>query len=200
MRQLVLATGNRHKVGELEALLTDLHLKLLTLEDFPGIPSVIEDRPTLEENALKKARATFNATKLPSLADDSGLEVHYLNGEPGVFSARYAGPRASYADNCKKLLKELRGVPPRRRAARFRCVLAFVTSGKQGVVEGVLPGSIIEEPRGALGFGYDPIFLPKGHSKTLAEMSPHLKNTLSHRAKAVESMRTVILEYFKNIG
>ncbi len=197
MKQLVLATANRHKVRELELLLADLRIRLLTLDDFPGITPAEEDQPTLEGNALKKARTVHAATKLPSLADDSGLEVHYLNDAPGVFSSRYAGPNASYAENCKKLLNALRGVPPRRRAARFRCVLAFVAPGIERMVEGILPGAITEEQHGMGGFGYDPIFLPQGYPQTLAEMSESRKNSISHRGRAVELMKIELSAYMK---
>lgn len=197
MKQLVLATANRHKVRELESLLAGLYVRLLTLDDFPGITPAEEDQPTLEGNALKKARTVHAATKLPSLADDSGLEVHYLNDAPGVFSSRYAGPNASYPENCKKLLTALRGVPPRRRAARFRCVLAFVAPGTERIVEGILPGAITEEQHGMGGFGYDPIFLPKGYSQTLAEMSDSHKNSISHRGRAAELMKIELSAYLK---
>lgn len=197
MRQLVLATHNQHKVRELVALLRGLEIRLHTLDDFPHVQKVTEDGMTLEANALKKAREVFRQTTLPALADDSGLEVHYLNDEPGVYSSRYAGPGASYADNCRKLLDRMRGVPPRRRAAQFRCVTAFVAPGVEKVTEGTVTGMITEEPRGVGGFGYDPIFIPSGHHGTLAELTLELKNTLSHRAKAIEKMKVEIAQYFR---
>jgi len=200
MTRIVLATGNQHKVGEFRSLLADLPVTLHTLEEFPAVRGVEEDQDTLEGNALKKAREVHQETRLPALADDSGLEVYYLNDEPGVYSSRYAGPGASYPDNCKKLLDRMRGVPPRRRAARFRCVLAFVAPGIQKTIEGILPGVITETPRGRNGFGYDPIFLPHEHSQTLAELSSELKNTLSHRARAVELMKSTLLEYARLHG
>jgi len=196
MKQLVLATRNQHKVRELAALLRGLEIRLHTLDDFPHVKEVVEDGTTLEANALKKAREVFRQTTLPALADDSGLEVYYLNDEPGVYSSRYAGPGASYADNCRKLLERMRGVPPRRRAAQFRCVIAFVAPGVEKVVEGRVMGVITEDPRGSGGFGYDPIFIPSGQHRTLAELSPDFKNTLSHRAKAVEKMRLEMTHYF----
>ena len=195
MKRLVLATRNQDKIEELRSLLGDLPFELLSLDQFANTSEVVEDRDSLEGNALKKAREVSHATGLPSLADDSGLEVHYLNDAPGVFSSRYAGPTATYADNCKKLLERLRGVPPRRRAAQFRCVLALVVPGRvEKTVEGVCPGTIIESPRGENGFGYDPIFLPNGHKQTLAQLESSLKNTLSHRAKAAEKMKRLLLE------
>lgn len=197
-QQIVLATNNRHKGGEFHALLSDLGVELLTLDRFPHIAEPIEDADTLEGNAEKKAVAVFSGTKLPALADDSGLEVFYLNKEPGVYSSRYSGPGATYASNCKKLLQNLRGVPPRRRAARFRCVLHFVAPDNVAFIgEGILKGTIIENPRGANGFGYDPIFLPEGSEKTLAEMSPSEKNMLSHRARAVSNIKPALQSYFR---
>lgn len=193
MKQLLLATRNKDKVSELHSLLVDADSELLTLDEFPQIGETVEDGETLEENAVKKARETFQVANIPTIADDSGLEVYYLNNEPGVYSSRYAGPRATHSDNCKKLLKKLRGVPPRRRAARFRCVIAFMpTDGVVRTVEGICQGVITEIPRGENGFGYDPIFVPTGYSKTLAEMDTALKNTLSHRAKAIQNIRPIL--------
>lgn len=196
MKQLVLATRNLHKIRELTALLGGLDIRVHTLDDFPHVSDTVEDGATLEANALKKAREVFRQTTLPALADDSGLEVHYLNDEPGVYSSRYAGIGASYADNCRKLLERMRGVPPRRRAARFRCVIAFVAPGVEKTVEGELRGVITEDPRGSQGFGYDPLFLPSGSFATLAQIPPELKNTLSHRAKAIEKMKLEMADYF----
>jgi XTP/dITP diphosphohydrolase len=198
MKQLVLATNNKHKAEEFRELLGDLKIEILTLDRFPGIGEVVEDADTIEGNALKKAEEVFQATNLPTLADDSGLEVHYLDKEPGVYSSRYAGPDATYEDNCKKLLMKLRGVPPRRRAARFRCVLSFVApDNTPQMAEGMCRGIIIESPRGTGGFGYDPVFLPNGHPKTLAEMTSKEKNSLSHRAKAVHLIKPYLISYFR---
>jgi XTP/dITP diphosphohydrolase len=193
MKQLLLATRNRHKFRELKSLLTGIPVTLISLDQFPHVGETVEDQNTLEGNALKKAREAFRLTRLPSLADDTGLEVHYLNEEPGVFSSRYAGAKASYADNCKKLLEKMRGVPPRRRAARFRCVVAIVGSDFEETAEGICRGTIIEHPRGTKGFGYDPLFVPAGHTKTFAEMSDDLKNTLSHRFQAIQNIRPILL-------
>lgn len=196
-RQLVLATHNKDKAREFTDLLRDIRIEVLTLDMYPGIGPVIEDADTLEGNALKKAGEVLRGTGLPSLADDTGLEVHYLNDAPGVFSSRYAGEGATYADNCRKLLRAMQGVPPRRRAARFRCVLAFTAPGGDvKIAEGVACGTITEEPRGANGFGYDPVFLPDGYRQTFAEMPLSLKNSLSHRAKALEFMKGILHEFF----
>ena len=195
MKQLLLATRNKHKAKEFQELLNDLHIEVLTLESFPHIGEVVEDASTLEGNALKKAHEVFRGAGIPTLADDTGLEVYYLNGEPGVYSSRYAGEKATYADNVKKLLRELRGVPARRRAARFRCVLAFIAPGDvEHHTEGICPGVIIEEPRGANGFGYDPIFVPDGFAETFAEMDSATKNHISHRGRAMQAFK----EYLRN--
>lgn len=178
-------------------MLEPLGITVRTLDDFPGISAIDEDQETLEGNAVKKAREVFRQANVPTLADDSGLEVFYLNDAPGVYSSRYAGPEATYSDNCKKLLRALRGVPPRRRNARFRSVLAFEAPGLSRVAQGEIHGTVIEEPRGSLGFGYDPLFVPTGHALTLAEMTADLKNSMSHRAKALESMKPILSEYFQ---
>jgi XTP/dITP diphosphohydrolase len=197
MKQLVLATHNRDKAHEIAALLADLGVGVLTLDAFPQIGPIAEDAGTLEGNALLKANAVGRATGLPALGDDTGLEVHSLYGEPGVYSSRYSGEHATYAENVARLLANMKSFPPRRRAARFRCALAFVAPGiGPRTVEGVCRGDILERPRGIGGFGYDPVFLPKGFDKTLAEMDLSLKNTLSHRALAMEEMLPILREYF----
>ena len=199
MKQLVLATNNRDKAGEFRSLLGDLDIEILLLDRFPGVGVIVEDASTLEGNAEKKAQQAFRATNLPTLADDSGLEVYYLNGEPGVLSSRYSGSGATYETNCQKLLSRLRGVPPRRRAARFRCVLQFVApNGVRATEEGICKGSIIENPRGNNGFGYDPLFLPEGSTKTLAELTAIEKNSLSHRAWACQRIRPILASFFKD--
>ena len=198
MKKLVLATHNRDKVREISALLSDLGVEVLSLDAFPRIGPVAEDSGTLEGNALLKANAVGRSTGLPALADDTGLEVHSLYGEPGVYSSRYSGEHATYAENVSKLVAAMKSFPPRRRAARFRCSLAFVAPGiGSRTVEGICRGSILEKPRGTGGFGYDPVFLPNGFDMTLAEMDLSLKNTLSHRALAMREILPILREYFK---
>lgn len=189
MRKLVLATRNKGKLKEISALLKELPVELFSVLDFPEVSDVVEDGATLEENALKKARAIFAATCLPALADDSGLEVQALSMRPGVISARYAGEGATYEANNRKLLFEMQDVPPSRRAARFRCVAAFVSDDFEKTTEGVCAGRIIDSPRGAGGFGYDPLFVPDGYDKTFAELPVGIKNDMSHRAKAFAAMK-----------
>lgn len=196
-RRLVLATRNVHKVREISTMLADLDLEVLSVRDFPDLPEVVEDGATIEDNAVKKAMAIASATGLTALADDTGLEVEALSGAPGVMSARYAGPGATYEDNNRKLLSELSGVPSERRTAAFRCVIALaIPGGGVETVEGRTYGRILETPRGAGGFGYDPIFLPRGCRNTYAEMSPSEKNSSSHRGKAIRAALAVIAELY----
>ncbi|OGR60115.1 MAG: non-canonical purine NTP pyrophosphatase, RdgB/HAM1 family, partial [Elusimicrobia bacterium GWC2_51_8] len=160
-----------------------------TLADFPDAPEVKEDGLTLEENAIIKARSAAVFTGLPALADDTGLEVDALDGAPGVFSARYAGPARSYVKNNIKLLAVLAGLPAAKRSARFRCVVALVyPGGKYITAQGLLEGFITIRARGKGGFGYDPVFEVKTLGKTLAELSPAEKNSISHRAAALRAM------------
>lgn len=197
MNRLVVATRNSNKAKEIREILKDVDVQIQTLNDFPHIGEIHEEGRTFEENALLKARTVFEQTKLPALADDSGLEVFYLNMRPGVLSARYAGASASDEDNNRKLLEELQGVPDRRRRARYRCVLAFVAEAAQRVVEGSCLGKIAFEPHGSNGFGYDPLFIPTGHNQTFAELASEVKNTVSHRASALHHIRPVFLDYFR---
>ena len=196
IRELVLATRNRHKVIELVALLGDLGIAIRTLDEFPDAPDVVEDGDTCEANAVKKACAIAEFTGFPAVADDTGLEVDALGGRPGVYAARYAGEDATYEDNCRKLLLELQGVPRERRTARFLTVAAIaLPSGGIRVAQGILEGEIAEEASGTLGFGYDPVFLIPELGKTLAQLPADQKNTISHRAKAFAKMREIVRSY-----
>jgi len=168
---------------------------LMSVSDFPDVPEVEEDGDTLEANALKKARAVSEATGLPALADDTGLEVDALGGAPGVMSARYSGEPPDYERNNEKLLRELADVREVDRGARFRCVVALAVPGeKDRTVEGVTTGRILGSRRGDGGFGYDPLFLPDGATRTYAEMSADEKNTCSHRGRAVRAARKMVEE------
>ena len=189
-RQVVLASANRGKQREFAALLSRQGIELL-LQDSLGIAGAEETGVTFEANALLKARHAARLSRLPALADDSGLEVDALDGRPGVYSARYAGESAADADNNAKLLGELLGVPAAGRAARYRCVLALVRHESDPsplLASGVWEGSIAFEPAGKLGFGYDPLFIPEGFSQRAAELPTDLKNRLSHRAKAAAEL------------
>ena len=195
IRELVLATRNRHKIEELVALLGNQGITIHTLDEFPDAPDVLEDGDTCEANAVKKARAIAEFTGLSAVADDTGLEVDALGGRPGVYAARYAGEDATYEDNCRKLLQELTGVPRERRTARFLTVAAIaLPSGEVRVAQGTLDGVIAEEASGTLGFGYDPVFLIPELGKTLAQLSADQKNTISHRAKAFTQARDLLRE------
>jgi len=191
--KFVLATFNRDKRRELEELLARPGLELTALADVPGATPPEETGATLEENALIKARAAVALTGLPALADDTGLEVAALDGRPGVHAARYAGPDATYADNVRKLLAELEGVPPERRQARFRtvCVACF-PDGVELRTQGGLDGVITAAARGDGGFGYDPVFEVEATGRTLAELSPAEKQRLSHRGRAVRLLAAVL--------
>lgn len=187
MKSLVLASRNKNKIEELQQLLAPLGISLKSALDFPELQEVDEDKPTLEGNALKKARYVAQVTGLPALSDDTGLEVDVLNGEPGVFSARYAGENASYSDNVTKLLAALDGIDKAKRKAQFRTVVALVDpiTSKEHCFEGKCEGQILTARKGDKGFGYDPIFLPNGFDESFAEMSAELKNRISHRGRAI---------------
>ncbi len=192
--KIVLATRNKHKVKEIKQIMKiylddSLYSKLeiLSASDFTGIPEVVEDGKTYEENALKKAREVYKFTGLPSVADDSGIEVDFLNSEPGVISSIYAGDNATDEENNRKLLKLLDGVPLEKRTARFRCVIAYVDGNVEKIFYGVTEGKVALQPRGEGGFGYDPLFIPDGFEQTYAEMPRDLKNRISHRSKAVKN-------------
>jgi len=200
LKEIVLATRNRHKGAEVAALLEGLGVTIRTLDEFPQAPEVVEDGATCEANAVKKAREIAAATGLPAVADDTGLEVDALGGRPGVYAARYAGEQATYEDNCRKLIQELFGVPPGKRTARFITVaaLAFPVDGVR-VTTGELCGTITDAPVGSKGFGYDPVFFVTELGKTLAELSPEEKNRISHRAKAFAQLRAILSQHMVNV-
>lgn len=194
---LVLATRNTDKVVEIREILRGLDVRLVSLDAYAEVPEVEETGETLEANAILKAREVARATGASALADDTGLEVAALDGAPGVYSARYAGPDATYADNCAALLRALAGVPEPRRAC-FRTVVALATPGGDAeTVEGVCAGVIASVPRGSLGFGYDPLFVPEGSSRTFAEMTLEEKNTLSHRGRAFRAARALVERHLR---
>ena len=191
--ELVLATGNRDKQQEMKALLQDLGLTIRTLDEFPAAPVVVEDGETCQANAGKKAREIAQFTGALTLADDTGLEVDALGGRPGVFAARYAGAHATYADNCRKLLDELTGVPADQRGARFLTVVAIADPvSSVEFVQGVLRGRIADHCSGGHGFGYDPVFIVPELGKTLAELTLDQKNRISHRGQALAKAKDVL--------
>jgi XTP/dITP diphosphohydrolase len=190
-KMIVLATTNKNKILEFQTILRDFGVEIRSVSEFGPIPSVEEDGQTFEENAYKKAYHTARVLGLPAIADDSGLVVQALHGEPGVFSARYAGVNATDDDNTSKLLKKMKGIKDRR--ASFKCVLSIaVPSGPALTYEGECNGIIIDEKRGNLGFGYDPVFFFEEYGKTFAELSMQEKNSISHRGKALSEFKSEI--------
>ena len=204
MRSLILATQNQGKIAEFERLLAEHagDIKVLGLADFPDMPDVIESGKTLSENAFLKARAIAEFAKLPALADDSGLFVDYLDGKPGVYSARFGGYEGKDAKerdliNINKLLTALKDVPSEKRGAQFKCVVAFVNPAKDFEHEeiGELPGMIAVQPAGDDGFGYDPIFIPKDFDQSLAQLGAGVKDRISHRGQALRSIAPILNQH-----
>lgn len=193
--ELLIASNNAHKAEEIKNILSDTSTQIFTLKDKDIDIEVIEDRLTLEENALKKAKEIYDVSKIPVISDDTGLFVEALGGKPGVFSARYAGEGATYEDNCNKLIEQLKSHTMSTSPAYFKTVIClYVDEDEHHFFEGVCKGKIITEARGEKGFGYDPIFIPKGFIKTFGELSPEEKNKVSHRGRAVEGLRDFLNE------
>lgn len=188
--KLLISSRNEHKILEIRAILGRPGLEILSAADVPGLPDVEEDGETFVENARKKARELARASGLWTIADDSGLEVDVLDGEPGVHSARYAGEHGNDGANNAKLLKKLEGVS--NRGAQFHSAIALVApDGREWIAEGICRGTLLTEGRGNGGFGYDPLFVPEGYDKTFAELGSEVKNRISHRARALaEAKRT----------
>ncbi|GMO64413.1 MAG: XTP/dITP diphosphatase [Endomicrobiia bacterium] len=200
INEIVLATRNIHKVKEIKLILSDLNIKILPMTSFSSYPITIEDGKTLEENASKKAREASRFFKKWTISDDSGIEVDFLNGNPGVYSARYAGEKCSSYENNKKLLEELKNVPQEKRTAKFRTIIAIADPhGKILLVGGEIFG-IIKSCVGVNGFGYDPVFYLPKYRKTLAELSSEVKNSISHRAKALKKAKKAIKKLTNSPG
>jgi len=194
-RRLVLATRNDGKIREIIELLSGLPIKILTHEDFHQWPELEETGSTFEENAEAKASALSEMSGLPALADDSGLEVDALGGRPGVISARYAGTQGDSAANIALLLEEMKGVPIQERGARFVCVIALTGPSVPTLeIRDTCEGAISETARGEGGFGYDPVFIPMGMDRTMAQLPLEEKNAISHRGKALRRLRTMLEE------
>jgi len=191
--ELIVATWNKGKVREIREALKGLGLRIYALRDFPDVPEIEEDGKSFTENALKKARLYSKFFGKLTLADDSGLEVDSLRGMPGIYSARYAGERASSRENNQKLLKEMEAIPLSKRGAKFKCIMVLASpDGREGVIEGSCKGRIGMREKGRRGFGYDPLFILPKYGKTMAELSLREKNRISHRGKALRKMRKVI--------
>ena len=197
LKKLVLATHNPDKKKEMKAAFGRQGLIVLSLDNFPEVGEIEETGATLLENSLLKARTVHRITGLPAIADDTGLEVDALDGAPGVFSARFAGENATYADNVNKLLLDMVSVAENVRTARFRTVASFVDGDRELWTEGVIEGEITREARGAGGFGFDPIFEVTQTGKTFAEMTAKEKNKISHRGLALRKMRELLTNIFK---
>jgi len=197
--EVVIATRNPGKLREIQEILAPLGLKVLSLREFPEIPEILEDGQTFEENAVKKAAAVAHQTGRVAIADDSGLTVNALQGRPGVFSSRYAGEKATDEDRYRKLLKDMAGVPEGQREAAFICAVALASpNGRVEVVKGECRGAIALAPKGSHGFGYDPIFFLPQLGKTMAELEPEVKNQISHRARALEKLKSILPKFLKN--
>jgi len=188
MKRLIVATKNKGKIAEIHGRLESLGFEVRSMADLDTEITIVEDADTFAGNAIKKATTVCEATDYTALADDSGLEVDALGGRPGVRSARYGGEGLNDKDRFELLLSEIRNVPTHKRSARFRASIAFVRPGGSPVVfDGTLEGDIAFKPSGSHGFGYDPVFIPKGFEQTLAELGPETKNQISHRAKALDA-------------
>ncbi len=192
--KLVFATNNKHKLEEIQSLLGN-KIQLLSLNDIGFTEEIPEDFNTLEENALQKAQFIYNKFRINCFADDTGLEIEALNGKPGVLSARYAGEGKNSEENTKKVLKQLANV--NHRDARFRTIISLIIDGNTYSFEGIVNGEILTEKHGNAGFGYDPVFKPKGYKVSFAEMSLDEKNKISHRANATKKLVDFLLNYKK---
>ena len=195
--KIVLATHNHDKEIELQHSLQGLGVEICSLSEYPDIGEIEETGTTLLENSLLKAHTVHDRTGLPAIADDTGLEVDALDGAPGVYSARFAGADATYEDNVNKLLSVMEDVSDDMRSARFRTVISFVDENQELWTEGFIEGRITEDPRGNMGFGYDPVFYVPRLEKTFAELSTAEKNKISHRGLALQKLRKILINVLK---
>jgi XTP/dITP diphosphohydrolase len=197
--ELLIATRNKKKLGEIREILSGLDLKITSLLDYEGIPRIVEDGRTFVQNAVKKAATIALFSGKLVLGEDSGLEVLLLANRPGVYSARYCGTGATDKKNNLKLLRELKGVPLKKRMARYRCAVALADAKHLiGVVSRSCKGLIGFRPRGTFGFGYDPLFIIEKYGKTFAQLGPQVKHKMSHRYKALKKVRQLIESYLKS--
>lgn len=196
--KIVLATHNKDKCKEMMAALADLDIELLSLSDFPQVGEIIEDGETLTENAIIKAKTVFEITGIPAISDDTGLLVNALDGAPGIYSARYAGEDATYADNVEKLVREMKNIPLENRGAQFQTTMVYIDKDKELIADGVVKGKITSTPKGVGGFGYDPLFYIPEQEKTFAEMTIEQKNQISHRGIALRNLKRILQSYLPN--
>lgn len=191
--QVVVATTNKGKLREFSSMLEKLNISVYSLEDYPKVPDVIEDGLTFEENARKKAETICRHLNKPTIADDSGLEVDALNGQPGIYSARFAGKEKDDKNNNNKLIELIKNIDMEKRTARFVSAIALAIPHKETIiVRGTIEGLILDKPRGTNGFGYDPLFYIPSYGKTMAELEPESKNKISHRANALNKLVTLL--------
>ncbi|MDH3268897.1 MAG: RdgB/HAM1 family non-canonical purine NTP pyrophosphatase [Ignavibacteria bacterium] len=193
MRKIIFASKNEGKVKEVRHILSGINAEIISLNDVGFTDEIHETADTFEGNAKIKAEIIYNKFKLPTIADDSGLVALQLGNEPGVYSARYAGENATDEENNNKLLEKLRSFPEPSRA-KFVCAAVYFFGADYFVAVGEIAGSIIKEPRGTNGFGYDPLFLPDGYDKTAAELPPEIKNKISHRFRAFDQLKKYLME------
>jgi XTP/dITP diphosphohydrolase len=192
--KLFVGTSNLNKVREVKEILSDIDVEIMSKEDVGKLPTVVEDKETFSANALKKAKTIYREFNLPTIADDSGLVVDSLDGNPGVYSARFAGENATDKENNRKLLGLLSGIDDNKRQAHFVCAIAFIDkNGDANILESKCYGEIGFEPKGEHGFGYDPLFIPKGYQKTFAQLDNGIKNKISHRAQALDKLKKVLV-------
>lgn len=195
---LLAATRNKNKIKEIKEILKDMPIKILSLDDLDINIEVDEDGTTFEENAYKKAYEIMKVTNMPTIADDSGLEVYALNGAPGVYSARFSGVHGDDKKNNEKLLNLLKDVPDENRGARFVCVISLIfPDGRKKFARGEIEGKIAHEVRGNGGFGYDPLFIVPEYEMTFAELGSEIKNKISHRGKALEELKNILAYEFQ---
>jgi XTP/dITP diphosphohydrolase len=193
--KLLLATRNSDKIIEIKNALAALPIQIIAADEIPGLPQIIEDQNSLEENAVKKAVVLSKAAGMLTLADDTGLEVDALTGAPGIYTSRYAGENATYADNINKLLKEMQNVPSEQRSARFRCIIAVAFRDYYQTVEGICYGTILQKRQGLGGFGYDPVFFVTALHRTMAELTVEEKNEISHRGIAIRNSIEILKKF-----
>jgi XTP/dITP diphosphohydrolase len=196
--KIILATHNTDKRKEMMAVLADLNIEILSLADFPQVGEIVEDGETLTENAIIKAKAVFDITGIPAISDDTGLSVDALHGAPGVYSARYAGENATYADNVEKLVDEMKNVLPENRGAQFQTIMVYIDKDTELIADGVVKGQIANASKGVGGFGYDPVFYIPEQEKTFAEMTIQEKNQISHRGIALRNLKEILYSYLNN--
>jgi len=198
--QLIVATKNAKKLGEIKVILKDLKLDIVSLSDFPKAPRIVENGATFKDNAVKKAVASARFYGKMSMGEDSGLCVNALDGAPGVRSARFSGKDKSDEKNNRKLIRLLQGMPKSKRRAHYACAVALAdTDGLIGVVEGRCSGYIAQEPAGHAGFGYDPLFIVPGYNKTFAQLGTGIKHRMSHRFKALNKFRLILEKYIEKV-